>query len=147
MHNFRGFSSKFLKCYFYRFICSSWLVAFSLAFAVLFLLLTSFTVCHAILDSLSWTESLILFIWFYMYSLCSFRYTLVHSFCAFLSFWALILVGIFLLHWKAVFTSVRFFLTVNVSHESLGLALCLVGCVLLPLLSGHWQSSHIRHSE
>ena len=35
-----GFPSKFSKCYFHRWIRSSWLVAFSLAFAVLFLLLT-----------------------------------------------------------------------------------------------------------
>ena len=44
-----GFLSKFSK-YFHRCICSCWLVAFSWAFAVLFLLLTSFTVCHAIRD-------------------------------------------------------------------------------------------------
>ena len=50
---FRGFLSKFSKCCFYKCIHSSWLVAFSLAFAVLFFLLTSFTVCHAILDCLS----------------------------------------------------------------------------------------------
>ena len=54
------FPSKFSKCCFLRCICSSWLVAFSLAFAVLFLLLTSSTVCHAILDCLSSIKSLIL---------------------------------------------------------------------------------------
>ena len=108
---FGSFPSKFLKCCFHRCIQSSWLVAFSLAFAVLFLLLTSFTVCHAILDCLSSTEYLILLIWFCMYSVFSFRYMLVNSFCAFLSFWALILVGFFLLHLEVVFTSARFFLT------------------------------------
>ena len=41
---FGGFPSKFSKCWFHRCICSCWLVDFSLAFAVLFLLLTSFTV-------------------------------------------------------------------------------------------------------
>ena len=60
---------------------------------------------------------------------------LANSFYAFLSFRALILVGFFLLHLEAVFTSVRFFLTANVSHGTLGLALCLVGihseCVFL----------------
>ena len=77
---FKGFPSKFSKCCFYRCIHSSWLIAFSLAFAVLFLLLTLFTVCNAILDCLFSTESLILSIWFCMYSVCSFRYMLVNSF-------------------------------------------------------------------
>ena len=54
---------------FHRCIRSCWLVAFSLAFTVLFLLLTSFTICHAILDCLSSTESLILSIWFCIYCL------------------------------------------------------------------------------
>ena len=62
---FGGFPSKFSKCCFHRCIRSGCLVTFSLAFAVLFLLLTSFTVCHAILDCLSSTESLILSIWFW----------------------------------------------------------------------------------
>ena len=70
----------------------SWLVAFSLAFAVIFLLLASFTVCHAILDCL--------LIWFCMFSVCSFRYMLANSFCAFLSFRVLILVGFLLLHFS-----------------------------------------------
>ena len=96
---FRVFPSKFSKFCFYMCIPFNWLVAFSLAFAVLFLLLTSFTVCHAILDYLSSTKCLILQIWFFMYSLCDFRYTLVNSFRAFLSFWALVLVGFHLLHW------------------------------------------------
>ena len=69
---FGGFPSKFLKCYFHRCIRFCWLVAFSLAFVVLFFLLTSFIVCHAILDCLSSTESLILSIWFCMYFVCSF---------------------------------------------------------------------------
>ena len=81
---FRGFLSRFLMCCFHSCIHSSWLVGFSLAFAVLFLLLTSFTVYYAILDCLSSIESLILLIWFCMYSICSFRYMLANSFCAFL---------------------------------------------------------------
>ena len=100
--------------------------AFSLALVVLFLLLTSFTVCHAILDCLSSTESLILLIWFWMYSAYSFGFTLVSSFCAFLSFWVLILVGFRLLHKGAICKSARFFLTANVSHRTICLALCLV---------------------
>ena len=124
---FGGFPSKFLKCCFHSCIRSSWMVAFSLAFAVLFLLLTSFTLFHAILDRLSSTESLILLIWFWMYSVCCFRHMLSNSFCAFLSFRALILVGFYLLHLEPVFTSARFFLTAKVSHGTLCLALCLLG--------------------
>ena len=112
-----------------------------------FLLLTSFTVCCAILDCLSSTESLILSIRCRMYSACSFWYMQANSFCAFLSFKALVLVGFFLLHLEAVFTSTRFFLTANVSYGTLGLALCLVG--MLPLLRGHCRnlysmSTHTR---
>ena len=123
---FGGFPSKFLKYCFYCCICSSWLLAFGLAFTVIFLLLTSFTVCHAILDCLPSTESLILLIWFCMYSVRS-LVMLANSFCAFLSFRTLILIGFFLLHLEAVFTPSCFFLTANVSHETLGLALYLVG--------------------
>ena len=124
---FGGFTRKFSKCCFHRCIRTCWLVAFSLGFAVPFLQLTSFTVCHAILDCLSSTESLILSIWFCMYSVCSFRYMFANSFCAFLSFTALVSVGFFLLHLDAVFMSARFSLTANPSHGSLGLVLCLVG--------------------
>ena len=57
---FGGFPSRFLKCCFHSFTLSCWLAAFNFALAVLFLLLTSFIVCQAILDYLSSTESLIL---------------------------------------------------------------------------------------
>ena len=124
---FGGFPCKFSKWCFHRYIRSCWLVAFSLALAVLLLLLTSFIVCHDILDCLSFTESLILSIWFCMHSVCSFRYMLANSFCAFLSFRALVLVGFYLLHLVVVFTSARFSLTANVSNGTLGLVLCLVG--------------------
>ena len=83
---FGGFPCRFSKCFSHSFILSCWFVAINLALAVLFLLLTSFIVCQAILDCLSSTESLILSIWFCMYSVCSFRYMLANSFCAFLSF-------------------------------------------------------------
>ena len=124
---FGGFPSKFLKYCFHSCIRSSWMVAFSLDFAVLFLLLTLFNVCHALLEWLYSTESLILLIWFGMHSVCSFRHILVNSFCPFLSFWALILVGFLLLHWEVVYTSAFFFLTANISHGTLCLTLCLVG--------------------
>ena len=114
---FGGFPSIFSKFYFHSCIRSCWLVDFTLVLAVLFLLLTSFAVCHAILDCLSSTKSLILLIWFCMHSVCSFRYMLTNSFCVFLSFMALVLFGFFLLHLA------RFFLTANVSHG----ILCLVG--------------------
>ena len=139
---FGDFPSKFSKYCFHRCVRSFSLIALYLSFAMLFFLHTSFTVCHAILDSLSSTESLILLIWFSMYSVSSFRHILVNSFCAFLGFWVLVLVKSLLLHLEAVFTSARFFLTANVSHGTLDLA-----CTLLPLLSGHWWTSHIRHSE
>ena len=62
-----------------------------------------------------------------MYYVCSFRCTLFSSFCAFLSFWALILVGVLLLHREVVFTSARFFLTADISQGTLCLALFFVG--------------------
>ena len=134
---FEGFRNKFSKCCFHRCIRSSWLLAFSLAFAVLLLLHTSFTVGHAILDCLSSTEFLILL----MYSLCSFRYMLINSFCAFLSYWVLIFVRFLLFRMEEIFTSARFFLNANVSHETLGLALYLVGTIYQPLRSGRiWHN-------
>ena len=107
--NLWRFPRKFSKYCFHRSIRSPWLVVFSLAPEVLFLLFTSFTVCNALVDCLSSTDALILLIWFCMYFVCSFRYTLVSLFCAFLSFWALILVGFLQLHCEVVFTSARFF--------------------------------------
>ena len=69
-----------------------------------FLLLTLFIVCHAILDCLSSTESLILSIWFCMYSVCSFRYMFPNSFCAFFSFRAFALVA--KNYWSITLTSI-----------------------------------------
>ena len=57
---FGGFPSRFSKCCYHSFILSCWFAAFSFALTVLFLLLTSFIVCLAILDCLSSTESLML---------------------------------------------------------------------------------------
>ena len=61
-----------------------------------------------------------------MYSVCSFRYTLANLFYAFLSFKALIMVGLLLLHLEVIFMFACFFLIANVSHGTQGLAL-LVG--------------------
>ena len=72
-----NFPSRFLKCSFHMCICSR-LAAFSFALEVLVLLFTSFTVCHTIWDCLSSTEFVILLIWPWMYSICSFWYALVH---------------------------------------------------------------------
>ena len=119
---FWGFPSEFLKSYFYVRSRSSGLVAL----AVLFLLLILFTACHTILDCLSSTVSLILLIWFCMYSVCSFTYTLVSSFCAFLSFWALILVG-FLLFQRIRFSRLHAFSNRWCFPWDSSLALCLVG--------------------
>ena len=142
---FRGFPSKFLKCCFPRCIHCSWLVAFSLAFTVLFLLLTSFTICHALLDSLSSTKCLILLIWFCMYSVCSFRCMLANSFYAFSSLRALVLVGVFLLYLEAAFMSACFFITANISHGTLGLALCLVG--MYSAVTSKWELMKFSHSS
>ena len=124
---FGRFPSRLSKCWFHSFILSCWFVAFSLALTVLFLLLTSFIVCHAIPDCLSSTESLILPTWFYMYSVCSFRYTLANSFCAVFSFWTFVFMEFFLWHLEAVFTSARLSLRANVSHGILDLVLVFVG--------------------
>ena len=58
----KEFPRRFLKYSFHISICFSWQVAFSLTFEELFLFLTSFTVCHAILDCLSSAE-FYLFYW------------------------------------------------------------------------------------
>ena len=104
----RGFPTKFSKCCFHSCICSSWLVAFSLSFAVIFLLLFSFRVYYVILNCISSNESLILLIWFCVYSVCSFRYMLANPFCT-LSFTALILVVFVLSYLESVFTIACFF--------------------------------------
>ena len=92
---FGGFPSRFSKCCFHSFILSCWFAAFNFALAVLFLLLSSFIVCQAILDCLSSNESLILSIWFCMYSVCSFRYMPANWYCVFFSFRAFVFVGFF----------------------------------------------------
>ena len=107
---FGGFPSKFSKCCFHSFILSCWFAAFSFALAVFFLLLTSFIVCQAILDCLSSTESLILSIWFWMYSVCSFIYMPANWYCAVFSFKAFVFVGFFDSFWR-LFSLVHVFLS------------------------------------
>ena len=96
---FGGFPRRFSKCCFHSFILSCWFAAFKFAFAVFFLLLTSFIVCQAILDCLSSTESLILSIWFWMYSVCSFRYMHANWYCPVFTFRVFVL-GFFLSFWR-----------------------------------------------
>ena len=72
------FPGRFLKCSFLKCICSSWLAIFSLALAVLFLLLASFTICHAFRDWIFSIEFLKWLILSWMYSLYSFKYEFVH---------------------------------------------------------------------
>ena len=122
------FPSRFSKCCFHRCIRYCWLVAFSLALVVLFLLLTSFTVCHAILYCLSSTESLILSIWFSIYSVCSFRLMLANSFCTYFKFQGICIGWVFPIAFGAfaIFTCASFSLTANVSHETLYFLLRLV---------------------
>ena len=127
---FGGFDSWFSKCCFHSFILSCWFVAFNLALAVLFVLLTSFIVCQAILDCLSFTESLILSSWFCTYSVCSFRYMLANSFCAFFCFRVFAFVGFFLLHLETVLCLHVFSLTANVFHRTLDFVLNFVGMYL-----------------
>ena len=55
----RRFPRRFLKCSFHFRRLSSWQEAFRFALDVLFFLITSFTVCHAIYNCLSCTEFLI----------------------------------------------------------------------------------------
>ena len=92
---FSGFPSRFSKCCFHCFVLSCWFAVFSFALAVLFLLFTSFIVCQDILDYLSSTESLILSIWFWMYSVCSFIYMPANWYWAVFSFRAFVFVGFF----------------------------------------------------
>ena len=124
---FGGFPGRFSKYCFHSFILSCWFAAFNFALAVLFLLLPSFVVCQAILDCLSSTGSLILFIWFCMYFVCSFRYMPANWYCAFFSFLAFVCVGFFRYLFEAVFTCARFSLTATVSHGTLYLVLGFVG--------------------
>ena len=98
---FGGFPSRFSKCCFHSFILSCRFAAFSFALVVLFLLITSFIVCQAILDCLSSTESLILSIWFCTYSVSSFRYTPVNWSCTFfLVLWHLCLLVFSYSFWR-----------------------------------------------
>ena len=143
---FGGFQSKFSKCCFHRCIRSSWLVVFFLALVVLTLPSTHFVYCLPCYPRLFMFSRVSNLIDLILY-VCSCMYTLANSFCALLSFWVLILVGFLLLHRGAVFMSGRFFLTANVSHGTLGLALCLVGMYSIAALRRQWRSSHILHSE
>ena len=86
---FGGFAIRFSKCCSHSLILSWWFAAFSFALAVLFLPLTSFIVCQAILDCLSSTEYLILSILFCMNSVCSFRYMPANWYFTFFSIRAL----------------------------------------------------------
>ena len=108
---FGGFPSKFSKCCFHSFILSCWFAALSFALAVFFLLLTSFIVCHAILDCLSSTESLILSIWFLMYSVCSFIYMPANWYCAVFSFKAFVFCWVFFDSFWRLFSLVHVFLS------------------------------------
>ena len=120
---FGGFPSKFLKCCFYRCIRSCWLAAFSLAFASAFPSANFIyhLPCYPRLFIFNWVSNLIDLI------ICILFVLLGNSFCAFLSCRALVLVGFFLLHLEAFFTSAPFSFSANVSYGNLGLALCLVG--------------------
>ena len=101
----KGSPRRFVKWSLHECICS-YLAAFSLTLEVLFLLLTSYTVCHAIRYCLSSTEFLILLIWSWMYSVCSFRHVLDSLVRAFTN-WDL-LDPFFFLHRDSAFTLLFF---------------------------------------
>ena len=142
---FWGFPSKYSKSCFHKSIRSCWLVAFSLAFAVLFLLLTSFTVCQTILECLFLTKSLILSIWLCMYSDCSFGYFSANSFLLFYVLGHWYRLGSFYCIWRQFYTSVHFSLTSNVSHGTLGLGFCLVG--LYSAAASKWSLKKFSYSS
>ena len=98
-----GFSSRFLKCSFHFCSLSSWLVAFSFALKMLLLLFNSFTAYHIYRNCLSSTESLILLIWLWMHSSCSFWYVLDCDFWSFLSLCVLVFFNVFFSLSKDVF--------------------------------------------
>ena len=141
---FGGFPSRFLKCCFHSFILSCWFAAFSFALAVFFLLLTSFIVCQAILDCLSSTESLILSIWFWMYSICSFIYMPANWYCAVFSFKAFVFVGFFSIVLEAV-SLVHVFLSPLKFPMGLYISFwVLLECISLLPRGAHWRNCHIR---
>ena len=70
---------------------------------------------------------------------------LSNSFCALLSFSALILVGFFLLYLKVVFISACFFLTAKFSHGTLSLALCLAG--MHSTVASKWALTKFSYSS
>ena len=67
-----------------------------------------------------------------------------NSFCAFFSFRAFALVGFFLLHLEAVFTSSRFSLTANVSLWTLDLVLYFVAASRRALTKFSYSSFGVR---
>ena len=112
----------------------SWLVAFSVALGVFFLLFTSLTVCKAIHDCLYSTEFLILLILLWMYSSGSFWYVLVSSLCAFLSFYISIS---FFYYIRMLFSRHIVFALLLVSPMELYVCLSVwLVCILLLLSSG-----------
>ena len=125
--DFRRVSSRFLKCSFHFWCLSSWLAAFSFALKVLFLVLTSFTVCHTNCNCSFSTKFLILLIWPWIKSYCSFLYVLVSSLWTFLSFCTLAFVRFPLLS-KAAFLMLSCFSFTAIDFQvTLHLALSLVG--------------------
>ena len=112
------FSKQILEMFFL--FLYSWMTTFSLALKELFPFLTSFTVCHAIHDCLSSTQFLILLIWPWMYSHCSF-------YLGFLKFLHVGICWVPLLSKDVTFILSCFFLTSRHSDGTLHLALDLVG--------------------
>ena len=121
---FGGFPRRFSKSCFHSFIRSCWFEAFTLALAAHFAYRLQ---RYSRLPIFHWVSNLIYLI-LYVFCRFFFRYMLANLFCSFFySFKVFVLVGFFLLHLEAVFTSVRFSLIANVSHGTLDLVLCFFG--------------------
>ena len=106
----------------FHFFC--WFAAFNFGLAVLFLLLTSFIVCQAILDCLSSSESLILSIWFLCILFVLLDICLLIDIVPFLVLWPLSLLGSSYRFWRQ-FTCAHF--SLSASHGTLYLILGFVG--------------------
>ena len=111
------FSNRFLKCSFHMCIRSSWL-------EVLFLLLTSFAVCHANKD---YPLRNFYFYWSDLECILSFWYAFIKVFWAFLSFLAWHQLGSFYYIGMLFSRCLVFFPIAYVSHGTLCLAPCFVG--------------------
>ena len=105
---FGGFISKFSKCFFPPVYSFFFVGSFQLSSRST-LPSTHFVYCLPCYPRLSIFNQISNLIDLILYVFCLFFYVYVSSFCAFLSFSMLVLVGFLLLHRNAVFTCARLF--------------------------------------